>query len=284
MYLLVIIPLQLVILLLVPAGNYTVAVSNPPAGFTPTLQPGPVNLAANQNIDTVDFGFRPPTDGSIGDTVFRDTNGNGTQDTNEPGIANITVTLTLPDGTTRTATTDANGQYNFPNLPPGNYQVQSATPFGEILTTGINPFNVSLLPSQNLDSVDFGFRPDAFTGNDGSIGDTVFNDANGNGIQDAGETGVPNVVLNLTRPGNDGILGTADDTTQTTTTDNNGIYNFTNLPPGNYRVTVNPPFNFPQITTGGSQVEVNLQQGQSLNNVDFGLRRPPGGSIGLTLG
>jgi uncharacterized protein (DUF2141 family) len=267
----------------VPVGSYTVAVSNPPANFTPTLQPGSVNLVANQNIDTVDFGFRPPTDGSIGDTVFRDTNGNGTQDNNEPGIANITVTLTLPDGTTRTAITNANGQYNFPNLPPANYQVQSATPLGEILTTGINPFNVNLLPSQNLDSVDFGFRPDVFTGNNGSIGDTAFNDANGNGIQDSGETGVPNVVLNLTLPGNDGILGTADDTTQTTTTDNNGIYNFTNLPPGNYRITVNPPFNFPQITTGVSQVDVNLQQGQSLTNVDFGLRRPPGGSIGDTV-
>ncbi|WP_086688089.1 collagen binding domain-containing protein [Nostoc sp. T09] len=264
----------------VPAGNYTVAVTNPPAGFTPTLQPGAVNLVANQNIDTVDFGFRPPTDGSIGDTVFTDTNGNGTQDNNEPGNPNVTVTLTLPNGTTRTATTDGNGKYSFPNLAPGNYQVSANPPQGNILTTGINPFNINLLPSQKLDSADFGFRPNAFTGDRGSIGDTVFNDTNGNGIQDSGESGISNVPITLTLPGNDGILGTGDDTTQTTTTNGNGIYNFNNLPTGNYRVTVNPPFNFPQITTGSSQVNVNLQPGQSLTNVDFGLRRPPGGSIG----
>ncbi|MDZ8053347.1 MAG: SdrD B-like domain-containing protein [Aulosira sp. ZfuVER01] len=267
----------------VPAGTYTVAVTNPPAGFTPTLQPSAVTLAANQNIDTVDFGFRPPTDGSIGDTVFTDTNANGTQDSGEPGIANVTVTLTLPNGTPRTATTDSNGKYSFPGLAPGNYQVSATPPQGNTLTTGINPFNINLLPSQKLDSADFGFRLGAFTGDRGSIGDTVFNDTNGNGVQDAGESGVPNVPITLTLPGNDGILGTPDDTTQTTTTNGNGIYNFSNLPPSNYRVTINPPFNFPQITTGSSQVNVNLQPGQSLTNVDFGLRRPPGGSIGDTV-
>ncbi|BAY07168.1 SdrD B-like domain-containing protein [Calothrix sp. NIES-2098] len=267
-----------------PPGNYTVAITNPPVGFTPTLvQPNPVSLAANQNIDTVDFGFRPPTDGSIGDTVFADTNANGTQDSGEPGIANVTVTLTLPNGTTRTATTDSNGKYSFPGLAPGNYQVRATPPQGNNLTTGINPFNINLLPSQKLDSADFGFSPNAFSGDRGSIGDTVFNDINGNGIQDTGESGVPNVPITLTLPGNDGILGTPDDTTQTTTTNGNGIYNFTNLPPSNYRVAIAPPFNLPQITTGNSQVNVNLQPGQSLTNVDFGLRRPPGGSIGDTV-
>ncbi|MDZ7962201.1 MAG: SdrD B-like domain-containing protein [Aulosira sp. DedQUE10] len=264
-----------------PPGTYTVAVTNPPSGFTPTLsQPNAITLANGQNIDTVDFGFRPPTDGSIGDTVFTDTNGNGTQDNNEPGVPNTTVTLTLPNGTTRTATTDANGKYSFPGLAPGNYQVRANPPQGNILTTGINPFNINLLPSQQLNSADFGFRTGGFNGDRGSIGDTVFNDTNGNGIQDSGEAGVPNTVVTLTNPGADGILGNGDDTTQTTTTNANGIYNFNNLPAANYRVTITPPFNLPQITTGGSQVEVNLQAGQSLTTVDFGLRRPPGNSLG----
>lgn len=265
----------------VPAGNYTVAVTNPPINFTPTLtQPNAISLANGQNIDTVDFGFRPPTNGSIGDTVFTDTNGNGTQDNNEPGIPNVTVTLRLPNGTTQTATTDANGRYSFPGLAPGNYQVSANPPQGNTLTTGINPFNINLLPSQQLDSADFGFRAGGFNGTSGSIGDTVFNDTNSNGRQDAGEAGVPNVPVTLTSPGPDGLLGTGDDTTQTTTTNANGNYTFSNLPAGNYRVAIVPPFNLPQVTTGSSQIEVNLQSGQALTTVDFGLRRQPGNAVG----
>ncbi|PLZ61909.1 SdrD B-like domain-containing protein [Fischerella thermalis] len=114
----------------------------------------------------------------------------------------------------------------------------------------------------------------------GSIGDTVFNDRNGNGQQDPGEPGVDNVIVTLTQPGPDGQFGTPDDITQTTTTNNNGNYSFSDLPAGSYRVTVNPPFNLPEVTTGNRQIDVNLTSGQSLDNVDFGLRRPPGGAIG----
>jgi uncharacterized repeat protein (TIGR01451 family) len=114
----------------------------------------------------------------------------------------------------------------------------------------------------------------------GSIGDTVFNDRNGNGQQDPGEPGVDNVTVTLTQPGPDGQFGTPDDITQTTTTNNNGNYSFSDLPAGSYRVTVNPPFNLPEVTTGNRQIDVNLTSGQSLDNVDFGLRRPPGGTIG----
>jgi len=115
----------------------------------------------------------------------------------------------------------------------------------------------------------------------GTLGDTVFNDTNGNGVQDQGEPGIPNVPLTLTLPGPDGRLDTpADNTTQTTTTNSNGNYGFNNLPSGPYRVTITQPFDFPQITTGSPQIDVNLSPGQTLNNVDFGLRRPPGGSIG----
>ncbi|AFY35578.1 SdrD B-like domain-containing protein [Calothrix sp. PCC 7507] len=216
---------------------------------------------------------------SIGDTVFRDDNGNGIQDNHEPGVPHINITLTLPDGSTQTTTTDSHGKYSFSDLSPGTYQVRSDVPHGKVLTTRTNPFQINLESGQNLEHADFGFRPNTSTGGS-SIGDTVFSDRNGNGVQDGGEPGIPNVVLTLTLPGTDGILGNGDDTTRTTTTNNNGIYNFNNLPDGNYRVTVNPPVNFPQITTGSPRIDVNLQTSQSLTNVDFGFRRSLGGSIG----
>ena len=288
-----------------PPGTYTVTVANPPQGLNPTLtQPNPVNLQAGQTIDTVDFGFQPPTQGSIGDTVFADINGNGTQDEGEPGVSGVLIRLIRPgedgvfgtpddqiteqntDNTTTVAFNENTpGQYTFDNLPPGNYQVEMVLPDGSVLTTGANPIPVNLQPNQNLDSADFGIRMTGFGGdNPGSIGDEVFNDTNGNGVRDEGEPGVPNVPLTLTLPGPDGQLDTADDTTRTTTTNNGGTYTFDELPPGPYRVTVTPPINLPEVTNpGGSQIETNLQPGQNLTNVDFGLRRPEGGSIGDTV-
>ncbi|MFM2358758.1 MAG: hypothetical protein RLY16_751 [Bacteroidota bacterium] len=58
------------------------------------------------------------------------------------------------------------------------------------------------------------------------IGNLVWNDANGNGIQDAGENGIPNVAVILRSPGLDGQYNTADDQTASTTTDANGNYHF----------------------------------------------------------
>ncbi len=67
--------------------------------------------------------------GSIGDRVWLDANANGVQDAGEPGIPGVKVTLSgdldkngTPDYTA-TATTDANGLYLFPGLPPGVYTV-----------------------------------------------------------------------------------------------------------------------------------------------------------------
>lgn len=115
----------------------------------------------------------------------------------------------------------------------------------------------------------------------GSIGDTVFNDRNGDGVQNQGEPGIPNVTLTLTSPGPDNQLGTADDTSTTTTTNENGNYRFENLPAGPYQVTVTPPDNFPEVTTESQQTR-NLQGGQNLDDVDFGLRTGPVGPGGET--
>jgi uncharacterized repeat protein (TIGR01451 family) len=50
----------------------------------------------------------------IGNRVWRDLDGDGVQDANEPGIAGVTVALCAPDGSTiATAVTDANGNYYF---------------------------------------------------------------------------------------------------------------------------------------------------------------------------
>jgi hypothetical protein len=69
-----------------------------------------------------------------------------------------------------------------------------------------------------------------------SVGDFVWQDLNADGIQDAGEPGIPNVTVVL----KDNIGNTVG----TTTTNASGAYSFTNLVPGTYSVTFTTPSGF----------------------------------------
>jgi|GEM_PF-3842950 len=83
-----------------------------------------------------------------------------------------------------------------------------------------------------------------------SVGSTVFSDVNNNGTQDAAESGIANVTVQLfsdlgveVNVGLDGILGTADDAAGGMPTDGSGLYFFQDLAPGNYEVRI-PASNF----------------------------------------
>ncbi|WP_317618569.1 SdrD B-like domain-containing protein, partial [Macrococcus capreoli] len=93
-----------------------------------------VKVTINNADDmTIDSGFvkEPATPVyNLGDKVWFDQDKDGVQDANEPGIAGVIVTLTKPDGSTVTTTTDANGNYIFTNLPNGDYTITFSTPEG----------------------------------------------------------------------------------------------------------------------------------------------------------
>jgi len=58
--------------------------------------------------------FCDPAPIEIGNRVWRDLDGDGIQDANEPGVPGVTVQLCAPDGSAlATAVTDANGNYYF---------------------------------------------------------------------------------------------------------------------------------------------------------------------------
>ncbi|MBK8562977.1 MAG: DUF11 domain-containing protein [Saprospiraceae bacterium] len=62
---------------------------------------------------------------ALGDYVWNDADNDGQQDPNENGVPGIIVNLYSSDSTLiATDTTDANGGYFFPDLPPGNYYVE----------------------------------------------------------------------------------------------------------------------------------------------------------------
>ena len=200
---------------------------------------------------------------AVGDVVWEDINGDGLQDVGEPGIEGVGVTLYLTgaDGVADPATdtlvdvmvTDADGGYLFTDLDPGDYFVVfdvATLPVGyvptfvdvdadvsEDLDSDGDPVTGVTRPTGFLDSqqqdldLDFGaFVPV-------SVGDYVWHDLDGDGLQGAGEPGVPDVGVTLFDAGVDGIAGTADDVELTSTvTDGTGGYLFEDLPPSSYFV------------------------------------------------
>ncbi|MCE5740169.1 carboxypeptidase regulatory-like domain-containing protein, partial [Staphylococcus pseudintermedius] len=130
-------------------GEYTVTFSELPEGYEPTkTQVGDDKLDSNgleskvtidnANNYSVDLGIVkpevvPPMEDAkfnLGDKVWEDLNKDGIQNSNEPGISGVTVTLTKEDGTTVTAKTDDQGNYKFTDLPNGKYTVTFETPDG----------------------------------------------------------------------------------------------------------------------------------------------------------
>jgi len=209
-----------------------------------------VKLASGENNTTIDAGFYKTA--SLGDRVWLDANANGRQDAGEAGVEGVKVTLigggadgliaTTGDNTTVDTTTDANGNYKFEGLTPGaEYQVQFSAPVGSVFTAadrgddaldsdaGLDGKSqiVKLASGENNTTIDAGIYQPA------SLGDRVWHDANANGQQDSGETGIADVKVTLVGGGADGLLSTtADNTSAETTTDASGNYKFDNLAPG----------------------------------------------------
>lgn len=92
-----------------------------------------------------------------------------------------------------------------------------------------------------------------------SLGDFVWVDANGDGIQNDGPTGMNDVFVQLFTPGADGLPGTVDDVPLASVVTGNGPdsargwYRFPGLAPGSYNVCVTSPptYNFTTSNQGG---------------------------------
>ena len=196
---------------------------------------------------TLDLGAFDPV--SVGDFVWDDLDGDGIQDPGEPGVEGVTVHLRDASGTEiGSTTTDATGAYRFIGLEPGDYSVRfdlATLPGGYVPTlqdrggettdsdadpvTGLTR-TTGFLDSQADDlDLDLGLYVPV------SVGDRVWYDLSGNGVQDPDESGVSGVVVALFDVGPDGLGGTSDDIARgTRTTDASGNYRFDGLPPGSY--------------------------------------------------
>ncbi|MBK9510094.1 MAG: carboxypeptidase regulatory-like domain-containing protein [Cytophagaceae bacterium] len=301
-------------------GTYTITFGKPTGGYTAsdkdqgtddakdsdadktTGVTAPINLGVNENNTTIDAGFFKPA--SLGDYVWVDKNYNGIQDSGELPLSGVSVKLLDETGAqakdangnpVATVVTDATGKYVFNNLKPGlKYVVEFTKPAGyeptgadkgtddtkdsdASITTGKSPV-VILTSGENNSSIDAGFYQPA------KIGDFVFDDKNGNGIQDSGEPGITGVKVTL-----NGTDGLGNPVTATTTSGIDGKYEFAGLKPGTYTVTFEKPAQYTTTEpnqgtddskdsdadkTTGITAPVTLQSGDNNTTLDAGYFLP----------
>jgi SdrD B-like domain len=237
----------------------------------------------------------------IGNRIWVDTDEDGVQDPAELPLAGITVELFLDandDGVAdgpafATAVTDAAGNYYFSSaagtpvgpsevfgltqLAPGArviVGVPTTTSAGVLTvadattgavgpdlvdsdasrTTGRTSTKTLGAAGQNDHSLDFGYVEPY------SLGNLVWIDADNNGRIDAGEDGLAGVTVELFAPGSTTPIAT-------TTTNPDGYYVFTGLPPGDYEVAITPPTGY-RSSTGVSGSTTGPFEGPSTPDPD----------------
>ena len=219
---------------------------------------------------------------NLGGTIYRDSDASYSKSDSEQRFKGVTVALLNEDGTPvldsegkpMTATTDEKGAYQFVGLAPASYRVVIVDPdkgdlAGLIPTqayTGKGATEAAVtITDASVQGVDFGLVAPA------TIGDRVWNDKDGNGV-DNGEPGVPGVTVIL-KDANGVEVGR-------TTTDANGNYRFTGLVPGTYTVDIEVPAGFNAATTS---MTVTVGEGEENLDVDFPLTVIPAPSPATTV-
>ena len=258
----------------------------------------------------------------LGSQVWIDTDRDGVRDANEKPLAGVVVTLYNADGTAAkridgsaaTATTDADGYYFIDNLAPGDYYATFTLPAGYRFTTQASSGSNSATDS-NVNAATG--RTDVFTIGRGvsgqttadtlttnkalwvnatigagvvpaagvSVGNYVWRDRNGNGIQGPADNGVRGAVLRIVTAAGKPVRDINGRLVKPQVTRADGRYLFTDLPAGRYRVLVTYPKGWWPTTSGRgsrttdskawSSYSRDLAAGQSDLTLDFGMVHRP---------
>ena len=156
-----------------------------------------------------------------------------------------------------TTSIDEGGKFGFDNLVPGYYRIDPTNPTGKVQTfpsSGQSQY-VHVLNDQNVNNVNFGF----YDSTPGNASGKVWNDANENQQINTGELGIANATVCNWQ------------VWECKTTDSNGDYSFSDLPPGSHTFYSYP--NSPAVNTTPINVESTVSAGQTAS-VNFGQKTP----------
>ena len=210
----------------------------------------PLTVALGETKQVVVGAIYP---GSITGTCYLDDNFSATLDDNEKVVSGLTVTLLDAQGNeVDKAKSNSKGVYTFENLTPGTYQLSMQAKSGYAFTC-LGEHNVMLNLSggagqsepfflalgENLQQMDAGMILP------GVVQGSVFADSNDNGLQDEGETGLADAVVQLMSEEGEVFQATLDET---------GSYCFDAVMPGRYYVRYELPQDavFSPVQSGGN--------------------------------
>ncbi|NLJ64982.1 MAG: hypothetical protein GX337_06270 [Christensenellaceae bacterium] len=235
-------------LAIIPAlhiGDYSFSITlpNDHAVFSPKATPisgawedtfSVTDVNSALNIATVQFG-------GLSGAVWNIGGGN-------ESIANVTIELYYANGTLAAkALTGAEGTYSFTNMYPGDYYIKSQLHSGYRYARAVDAANrTSIILSEGantkaesgqsdvirLSMGEFKTNQDIGMGAMGQLGDFAWLDLDGDGMQDEGEPGIPDLAIRMYQYG---------ELAAETKTDAYGRYMFDSLYPGEYTLVAIAP-------------------------------------------
>ena len=275
-------------------------------GWAPVSPPGgscTLQLEAGDWAEA-HFGNRvvPIEPATVGGVVWMDNDYDGVRQTQDRGVAGFTVSLMATGNVCVESTaTDQDGRYRFEGAPTGVelyiiFHPSTGLPFtrqdqgaDDANDSDADPISgrtasFTLASGQTLLTWDAGVLRHA------TIGGIVFNDLNGNGVQDAGEGGLSNRIVYVDVDGDGRFNGTE----LNSVTSVQGHFDIYGLMPGTYRVGLvgkdgweqtSPP-GFWHTVTLASEQTVDIAFGSWIPSPDVVLPVGPefcvGGDIGTT--
>lgn len=213
--------------------------------------------------------------------VYADLDGNGAYNSGDTALPSIVVYADadndgVQDPTEPSVSTDSNGNYSLivPLATQSIVNVRAVAPSGWTFTEPVSGVQTQFAQlGQTISSVNFGLKPPVGGGGSGSgngyILGAVFDDANGDGVRQSTESGLPGFRIYIDANSSGGFDPGEIETTSNAT----GGYAFTNIAPGTkqVRVEVIAPFTQTLPSNNGPRV-VNLAAGATVSGVLFGLR------------
>jgi hypothetical protein len=264
-----------------PAGSYTLsqAVLSGYVATAPGSGTYSVTLSQGQIVGDKIFGQKHKeevTRYNISGKVWNDSDNDGVFDSTESvsGIRTVYIDANNNgafDSGERSVQSASNGEYVFTGLLPGTYRVSRVMPSNFHLTNGTNggPNVVVTVTNANRPGINLGSAENRVTPPPtatATIGGVLFNDADGDGIWDDGESrsGIRTVFIDTN--GNKKL----DAGERSTQSNSEGRYSFTGLTAGTYRITRVFPDGYKLSNNNDGFVTVTVTAGQNKTNVNLG--------------
>ncbi|MGC4032453.1 MAG: SdrD B-like domain-containing protein [Tepidisphaeraceae bacterium] len=215
--------------------------------------------------------------GSITGTLFNDTDGDGTWDSGESATGSRVVYIDANrngklDSGEKQATANSSGVYTFTGLAAGTYYVTRVFPSGYHLSNNSSGYVTTTVSAGktttgvNLGTVADSVTPPTTGTTTGSITGTLWNDTDGDGTWDSGEAVTGSRVVFIDANGN----GKLDSGEKSTSSNSSGVYVFSGLAVGSYKVSRVFPTGYTLSNNSDGYVAATVSSGKTTTGVNLG--------------